>query len=488
MMEKPNREFEGREYLVVALLPVIGFVVSLIALTRGEHVLYAMAAPAALLFLALCFLFPYLAILLLFFYSTIQYFFTITYEILPPVFAQLDDGILLALLARAFVEFLSHPSNLLRVRPFLIAFVLFFLLSFVSLKWNGVDPQGGLLSIRHHNQYPLLYLILVTLNPPARVRKILFRLFFAIVIFQLPVMLFQFLTAGAELDFRSQNAPDLITGTMGTGAGNTIGYVLLFALAILIGRYAVKGQGNLIPLVILSPFLLIGMVLCGARMSYIILFMFLSLVALRYTFKRPAVLLFSGLVISLLAGLAYYYTNFVLTDSDTIFSLETNLHSESDPTNVGRLAYYPIAYEVLTTRAAHPFVGTGPGTFFSLSARRFMPEIQESYNYLAGVDRVVDSSIIATGTEYGFGGLALYYLMILLVFVHIRRVRLHHPDPYWAGTANGFYAAILVYLITPLIMNVWEFQTINTVFWSLAAMLTIERFATEKAVEQEAAP
>jgi len=403
-------------------------------------------------------------------WSFLQYWMSDDLRLLP-AWTNLFDDYLLLLLTISWIVYCIHRDR--RVEFFAWVgkpITLFLMVAIVSL-WANAAPVGpGLFGIRQHMQGALLFLALVNLDFSEKIRRKTVKFVIFCALFQIPVIFVQWLQAGADLSVFASTAGDYLRGTMGGINGNYVGYLSVVAMGLLMGL-VYSGYGSQRRLLLMAALLAVPMVMSGARICIPIMALFLVLLYLPKLW-RPRYLVAFTVMCSVLLGLILFYYMRFLQNPEDVISLRTNIVAETDPTNVGRFAYYGIAWEVLQDHAAHPLIGTGPATFFSLAGRRFLPQLAVMYNYRMNESSgLPPSAIIAAGVEYGLLGLFAFYWILLNFYLISRRVWRTDDDPFWQGIARGSLALILLFSITPLINNVWEPQQSSYYMWTIPGLL-----------------
>jgi len=450
--------------LIAAVLPMIA--VSLGGL-GGDHLTayVLLAAPAAALFSVAMICWPRLTWFSILGWASIQYWLTDDLG-LPQAANLVDDYLLLLITANWVIDSIRCNRPLRFFKWVGKPVTLFLAVGLLSMLLNGVRLTHGLFGIRQHLQGVLLFLAMANLPFDEKVRRRSVNFILLLAFAQIPFILWQWKSHGASLAVFSSSAGDYLHGTMGGINGNYVGYLSLMAMGLLLGLVR-AGYGRTQWLLAGVMILAFPMVMSGARICIPIfgLFLFVLFAGKLWVPRYFIAFAMAGGVMA--AGTWYYYAHF-LADPDEVVSVRTNMVAESDPTNVGRLAYYPIAWDVLHKHAVSPWIGTGPATFFSLAGRRFHPPLAMAYNYRANEDAEMPASaIIAAGVEYGYLGLIAFYWILLNFALIARRMWRTDPDPYWQGMARGSLAMVLLFSITPLIANVWEPQQTTYYMWLL---------------------
>ncbi|MBN1866647.1 O-antigen ligase family protein [Candidatus Sumerlaeota bacterium] len=457
--------------LIAFLLP-FGALSLLLRQPGGDPTRYIVATSLPLALMAVVFLLglPLLSLYLLVLWVPVQYFFTIDVPILPAAADRFDEFLLFVLTVACLIR-LSREKRFLDLCPWIAApATLFLAVGLASTLLNRVPLAPALFGIAMHIEYLLAFWIVANLRPRDRTMRRLVALLLIYAFVQIPIMFWQWKQAGAAFALLAGDAPDLLRGTMGPGGGNAVGYFVLLGIGLLLGLYRARASGSQTLRLAGAFALLFPFILSGSRISLVVLGVFLAWLFLRPAIRQPRQLLILAAMGLCLVGGVYYYITRVLVDSEDILTLELNLRAESNPASVGRIAYYPISWEVLHRHSFSPLIGTGPATYFSLAGRKYSPPLAEAYNY-RWQGGLPPSGVLGTGVEYGYLGLAAMYWIVLSFFRIARTVWRRTRDRYWEGIARGYFVALLLFAISPLITNVWEFQTFAFTVWFLGGAL-----------------
>jgi hypothetical protein len=396
----------------------------------------------------------------------------------------LDEFTLLIITCAWMAGNISRKGKIWTRTPIDVPLFLFIFVGFLSTILNGAPFFKAMFGIRQHVQYALIFYAIVNLNPPRSFIRGLLLISLAIAAIQLPIMIGQWDIT--EIILREQDAPDIFVGTMGKGGANAVGFFLLIHIGFLLGLFETGDRRY--PrsfLLLFSLYLLIPFVMCGSRIGLVIFPVFILWLFYK-DIRRPQYAVAGLILVGIMIVGCLYYVKNMLAEWGLTYSLETNISAETNPRKAGRIAYYGIGWDVLHTQSASPLIGTGPGTYSSYAARRFEPPLAQAYIYRTspGVEHLIDSQIIATGVEYGYLGLVLFYVIILQFWRMTIRAYRTTEDTFWKGISKGYVATLMVATFVTPVINVWEIQYFAYYLWMWAGVMWCLQKSGEQAILQ----
>lgn len=383
------------------------------------------------------------------------------------------------------------------------AFALFAALVVVSGVIHGIPLADTGLSLVIHLRYPLFFLAILALMPPAAQLVTWIQAFMIFTLFQIPATLFQFFVQG--------RTDDAIVGTLGTNGA--LADILFAGMTILVGWWLVNRRRGL------AVAIAVGLLALPMLYGFILAFVF-TIVPLGLAFmflvlgdrwKVPARVLVAtvgGLVaIALAATVAVSVLAPDVLDSQTRNTLrDFELARDLNPVTVnfgsiGRLTILPLGLPVVFQNPADALIGLGPETAQGglLEASTVGQGIDATGLAIGEVGGVACRMLVDAGlrcrepqsfralVEFGIIGTALYVAGLVLVAVAVWRATRTVPRPLqWAGIAFGGYAAGLV--IQFFYTGIWRVDSAQIPFWVLAATAIVFAVQHAESPAPEASP
>jgi len=407
-----------------------------------------------------------------------QFFWTRTLGILPQAVNWVDDIVVVGFGALALLR-VPAPSRLPRTWGWALSG--FVVLGIVSAFANDVPWWRAALGFRGPLVYvPLYYAVVVAPLDETDVQRVM-KALVALMLLQVPIQMVEFGLGAHENGLSFEVLGDVAPGTLGTGFSNALGFLYLpficASLALLLvgrdRRWLIRGG-----------LFLVGLILCSARAATFLLpaCLLLTVALVRgfaAVFSRRGLLIL-GVFLVLAAGLADAY--FRLVSGSTLFEKMSPAQLVRDqmtysPTAASRLAYYPVTWGVLTSVAASPWIGLGPGNYGSgagyiTNAPGFNVIRDVFGQFETNRETALDSQFLATLGEFGIAGVSLFFVVILALARRTLMVREGTSDEMTRALLAAVLVGQLVFLIAAFAEYVWEDQPLSYTFWLSSALVT----------------
>ncbi len=397
-------------------------------------------------------------------------------------------GIALVILS-AFMWHLTHAAPL-RGGRILTLYGLFTAFVLASAFFNHSTGRDAVLSLATNLRYPLFFVALVNLRLSTRFLRRILWLMVGLTLLQVPVALYQFLVAGKSSDF--------LVGTMGQN-GPLLAVVLASQFMLIAVWLTKRGWLPLLGAAILLVPVLLGDIEAGVVFLPIVI----AWVILRHFGWRrlgPAAVRLAGAIILLVACVVAAAVDIPAVRGFMTKALPryTDADYYTDPATVrdgslGRLTVFYYAIPLLATDPFRLLWGYGPESAQGGLMTAHFDDVSTTDAVGAGVVckelnyRGVscrESQTFRSVMEFGFGGLVVYLIPVLLLWRGTGR-QLRRGDRHDVIIAAVFEAQCAFFvLLAPWYISVWRLDAYSLPFWLTAAVayqrrLQLERRLTE---------
>jgi hypothetical protein len=372
----------------------------------------------------------------------------------------LDDFVLALLLMRLIADLLV--ARRLRRTPLDVFVLSFATLALVSTIANQVTPVLAVQGLRAAFQPFLFFYVTLHFCRSQRTFKNLLRFLITTSFFQVPLALYQY--------WRNPYNADAVTGSLGVGFGNTLGYFQLLTVFLLLGLWTYRQKKRyLLAILLLVP----SIVLASARSTY-----FFLLFALPVLYRREIVRGFAKLttlkiiMISLLVfGIVFLTTQAIPArkgESEQWPSLEELWTAQFDPYGTsGRFAWIKITWQTIS-RHSSPLIGLGPLMWGSKPA---------SHEYSAILSSILDdlymnsvsSQVIVVLGEYGIVALVMFYFLFYWLFRFNLKATRSASGTYWKSLHFALEGGLLVFAVGGFVQSTWFNEVTAYYIWLLVA-------------------
>jgi hypothetical protein len=407
-----------------------------------------------------------------------QFFWTRTLGVLPPGANWIDDVVALALGALALAQ-VPRPSGLSTAWAWLLA--AFVGIGVVSAIANGVPWWRAALGLRGLLVYLGVYYGVVTSKLSREDVQRVFVVLLVLMALQPLVQLLQFSMGVTRFGLDFEMLADIAPGTLGPGLSNDLG---LLYLPFIVGAFCMFLVRRSAFWVVVGAAFALGLVLCSARAALLMLPPCLALSAVLWWGWRsvlsPRSIVVAGLMLLLVGGIgnAYYRAT---TGSGLLTALSpARLVQEQvaySPEAAGRLAFYPVTWAVLTTEAASPWIGLGPGNYGSgagyVTNAPGLSLIRNVFGqFETNRETALNSQFLATLGEFGILGVAVFLMLLLSLARRTLLVLRAERDDVVRATLIAVFVGQVVFVLGGFVELAWETQPLSFTFWLVAGLVT----------------
>jgi len=407
-----------------------------------------------------------------------QFFWTRTLGILPQATNWIDDVVVLLLGVLALT---SVPQPVRLKHTWAWALAAFVALGVVSAFANDVPWRRAALGFRGVLVYvPLYYAVVAASLDEADVWRVV-RALVVLMLLQVPVQIVEFGLGIRTNGLSFEALADVAPGTLGAGLSNALGFLYL---PFICGSFALLLARRDRRWLIRGMLLTLGLILSSARAATLLLPVCLVLTAalvrgVAAAFSRRS-LLALGAVLLISVGIADAYFR-VVTGGTLLERMSPAQLMQGQltysPTSASRLAYYPVTWGVLTSVAASPWIGLGPGNYGSgagyLTNSPGLNIIRDVFGqFETDRETALNSQFLASLGEFGILGIVLFFTVILALASRTVVVRRATSDPSSRAVLAAMLVGQLVFLVAAFAEYAWETQPLSYTFWLGSALVT----------------
>jgi O-antigen ligase len=367
----------------------------------------------------------------------------------------IDDIILLVFFIFSVVFAIKNKLPVKKKYLFIFIFpVIFLVYLLITGIINNISLIITLVSFRDYFQYFLFFFFLIVFFNEEMFAVIHnFILLFGILL--LLSSAYQIVRVVLQNNFHS----DFITGTMGQSGAHLLSAVLVFYIGFYLSKINFIGRINKKEILYL---LLIIILLVVAAFRTLLLFFPIILiiyVLINKIYRKKLFLIITAAV------LAAVFVLLVIIDKTGIyhFNIQYMFKEQLNPDSGGRIYQFKYVFNNLLDNPVKQLFGTGPGSFFSKSARYFNYErwiwVKDNLKMEGYIQYVI------TLAEIGFIGLAgIFVFYILMLKRLINSINDLVPNNFKVIiSATIFY--VITYLFIGIGGNVFEWQEANMILW-----------------------
>jgi O-antigen ligase len=366
-----------------------------------------------------------------------------------------DDVMLLIFFLFAVV--LAIKNKFLVKKKYLFVFifpVIFLIYLLITGIVNNISLMVTVVSFRDYFQYFLFFFFLIVFFNEqmfAIIHKII--LFFGILL--LISSAYQIVRVVIQNNFHS----DFITGTMGQSGAHLMSAVLVFYIGFYLSKINFMGKINKTEIIYL---LLIIILLVIAAFRTLLLFfpvILIIYVIINKIYKKKLFLIIAA------SSLAAVLILLFVIDKTGIyhFNIQYMFKEQLTPDSGGRIYQFKYVFNNLLDNPIKKLFGTGPGSFFSKSARYFNYErwiwVKDNLKMEGYIQYVI------TLAEIGFIGLISIFVFYILMLKRL----INSLNDCIPNSFKVIISATIFYLITYLFIgiggNVFEWQEASMILW-----------------------
>ena len=419
--------------------------------------------------------------------------------ILPTQVRWLPEGVIFATLIYILLRRSGEGLIVLKKTPIDRYIIGLILIGLLSMLVNSSPLVTTLSGFRNLLRPLLLYYVMINLKLDEKYLKRLVILFFAMELFQIPVIFYQYLIYGGG---------DLASGTLGFSTGQMAVVLASIFMSLFFGLAIVKRSViyTLLGSVLFLPVLLsegkAGFFIIPSMLVFLFGYNFLSTANNK---TRMSLLKYVFILVPLLV-IAYQLTLWLvpivtpnsqllsfLANPATIFDRYEAPLSKTNGIPLSRVGDVQFAWQLISPQPQRILLGYGPGqasngiqglgvgtlyATYATDPKYFFGPKSAQFTYYAF------TQVSAMLQEFGLIGLVLYLLMLLNIFRRsVKFSKQLDVDPFWQGINLGFSGVFFVFMICSLYYRVWFWEAGAYVFWGLAAALHI--LETDMRAEKE---
>jgi hypothetical protein len=279
----------------------------------------------------------------------------------------------------------------------LMAFICISIFSVIYNKQDFFPAVGGILQ---YVRYPLLFMALINMEISSNVMELFLKLFFILIIIQIPECLYRYFVLGISWDY--------LSWSLGPWGTFDLGIYMLYATALLIGIAMIK-HFRIWHIVVIACFF--ALAIFGEIKAFLfaapIVAIIVILVVIWKVQRKRIILAFS--IISLL--LIFIFASYSLWQS--VYSEESNILAMNlgrldEGRSIDRVNAMSLAWEYLIRDPMVFFFGYGPGSSFSGA---FFAD----GGILAEIPMAYKNQFVSMFSDSGAMGIIFYYLMIFMI-------------------------------------------------------------------------
>ena len=380
--------------------------------------------------------------------------------------------VILSIISRILIYRESIPKN-----PVNLPFLLLITWGFFSAIVNMINISAAVQGLRVLIEPFAFYYSILFLCRKEDTYKPLLLVFFILSVIQLPIQLIQ-------LNKYYGISPDLITGSLGTGFANTLGYFQSISLFLSIGLYHQRksvGSGLLILLFIIS------IVLSSAR------FLFFFLPVAIFIIHRPIksviknnkniiqLFIFLSIIVLILFTSIYVFEGKVWSRSLTYWLnlkrlIRVQFNTEE---NMGRIGYFFELFDQLSDFRL--LTGLGPLMWGSKPASfDYSPLYRKVVS--GNLTNTIPSQFIVVIGEYGLIGVLLYMVIFIRIYLSNKNKTLIYYLEYKRILGFALNGALLLFIVGASIQNLWFNQVTSYYFWVVVAGVLSKNLFAKKGI------
>lgn len=340
-----------------------------------------------------------------------------------------------------------------------VANILFPMISVLGvIVFSGLINQSSLLEIAFtiliYLRYPLLFIVFLNMDIDKDVLRSFLKVFFFLVIIQIPEVFYRFFVLGVRWDY--------ISWSLGPWGHFDLGVYMIYATALIVAK-------DLIIRIKLSHIILILCFFSVALMGEIKAFIFFTPVVASFViyncFKKKIskknLYIAIGLITVIIVGFIFSVNWYEKVFPESIGSI-LNPKEEG---RISRISALPDIISKVEINASNFLIGWGPGSSLAgeyLAEKGIISEFPIAYkNQLA--ETFVDIGII--------GMIAYFWLLISLILEFRKHMKVEDDKTYIFLNHAMIGMWIFYAILGPVYDIVWRHDSSNFIFYFLAAVL-----------------
>lgn len=349
----------------------------------------------------------------------------------------IDDFIIIIMI---FIYLLSRIISRKKILPKTIFNNYFFFLIFIVILSSVINYSDIFVTLQGLRVYlfPIIYYYLgyTYVKNKEKLDRLINAVFFVSII-QIPVCIYQ------SFKFRNIGNIDFVTGVLGIGFANMIGYLSLIGIIIIYTKYNSKKIKKNIAILLVLLFISI-IVLSGARSS---IFVFIGITLLFFYKNINIRLLFAMLIIFTISISLFKYIESFQKKSGYLTLSDRNLHElyevQLNPeTGMGRIGYFPLTINKLITNNKLLF-GFGPLNWGSKPSSSIYSKVFGDMVYNMYSKAIPSSYIIILG-EIGVIGLITYFSIFIRMYNSVKSPKHNEFQQIYVSTIRFLVIILLI--------------------------------------------
>lgn len=387
-------------------------------------------------------------------------------ELIPDQLGWLPEIVLILLALKVLI--VNRGKRFTRT-PIDLPLAIFLLVSILSGIINTVSPVKAFLALRLDLKFILMFYLLINLNMSEKVYKNMMKLFFLLLLIQVPTALVKYAIYGQG---------EQAIGTYAAWGG---GYSMILPMVAisLLGSMFIHGKPHVSYILVICGFVIFSIVGGKKGLVYLGPLLLIYFVMHTYLVKETRRKIFRTLSIGLLililflpiiafvpwlkpaAGDFSYLKDFIL-----IYDVQYTRAGVP----LGRIPSTITTFETLAKSPGLFLLGYGPGSLI----KSFLKEYDTKELGTRPIDIIYGvTEMVLIPIEYGYLGFMFYYLLpLFLLFKMNLKFYKNIEDVYWKTISFGFSGIIVSYLIIGVMyMAILRSDLASFILWFFAAAI-----------------
>jgi len=362
-----------------------------------------------------------------------------------------------------FIWFILHM--LLSDTKIYVANIIFPMISvFGVIVFSGLINKSSLLEIAFtiliYLRYPLLFIVFLNMDIDKDVLISFLKVFFFLVIIQIPEVFYRFFFMGIK--------GDTISWTLGPWGHFDLGVYMIYATAIIVAR-------DLIIRIKLSHIILIFCFFLVAAMGFIRMFMFFSPIVIGFViyncFKNKklkkkfyiAIVILTVMVVGFIFSV-YCYGK-VFPESRVVEDIVSMMMNPKEIGRVSRINALPDIISKVEINTSNFLIGWGPG---SSLAGEYLAERGKFFKFTTSSK----TQLVETFVDVGIVGIITYFWLLVCLILEFRKHINVEDNETYIFLNHAIIGMWLFYTILgPVYDIVWRHDSPNFIFYFLAAVI-----------------
>ncbi|MEN8905913.1 MAG: O-antigen ligase family protein [Clostridiales bacterium] len=279
------------------------------------------------------------------------------------------------------------------------------------------------------------------------------------VFLQVPITIYQYLNWNPS---KTKLITDAAYGTLGKGAANIMGYIMVMIIMLLIMLWKYTKEKKYL---LLGLPMLITLVISESKIGYVLFVIFL-VISVFSKFSISFAFIASGaamIVYKIIESNMIFKNVLGQLNIDNIIQTQMALKG-----SMGRLYYLVTSINYIKKHDI--LFGYGPGNFLSYIGQKTNPELFYSAVPIDWVGSV-DNQLPAILSEMGFLGLIAFLFILVFFFIKIIRFNIKEELLYIRAVRHWFLLYIIFFIIASSVCLPWQSPQFSVWFWLYAGLL-----------------